>query len=565
LGEGILCDTIVSLPKYFFTIGFLLSFLITLLCLQWWQEVMYPAQLWMMLGFSGLLFLFLAILACFIPHVHTSIPILLLVVIFGISLAFLRVTQTTHQSLPSSIESFSSEEEITVHGYITDEPDRRPLSTKYTVEVDHIVPASSTGRRVMLSGARSPAEGEDEAQRRPFAQHDTISVEGRILITDHAQWPRHEYGDEVLVTGVLERPEKIEDFYYDRYLSRYGIYSVMYRSDIQTLSPGHASSPLSTSGYSFFSYLYSLKQRFESQINRLFPEPHASFLAGLLTGSRRGIPEHLLADFRATGLTHIIAISGYNVSIVIVVITGALFFLPLKWRFLPALVAITSFTFFVGASPSVVRATIMGGLGLFALQAGRERHSFIAILLAAFLMTVWNPKILWYDAGFQLSFLAVLGLNFLAPQLDRWCASIPHTFGLRESLQMTIAAQLAAVPLIVVLFGQFSLVAPVANVLVAPFIPLAMLFGFLAVCISFVSFPLGQFVAFLGWAALEFIIMIAQHLAALPFALLSVTQAAHWMVWGYYSVLIILLFLPLIHKHTGSLFLWRTQQMPRGQ
>lgn len=506
------------MPKSYFTIGFFLSFLLTTGALQWFQFSEYPQELWGVLGLLGVLFLFVAILGHFGAPIRSSFALLLLALLVGSSLAFLRVSQTTHVTTIHSVESFArSHEEVrqlknlpsmSFHGVIVEEPDKRPMKTKYTVEVD---------------GVRAGA-GENE-------DVGVVAVSGKVLVTDYSFYPPHNYGDEVLITGILQKPGQIEDFHYDRFLSRYGVYSVMYRSKIETLSSGN--------GHSFFSYLYSLKNRFESQINRLYPEPHASFMAGLITGSRRGIPEHLLKDFQTTGLTHIIAISGYNISIVIAIIGSFLFFLPLKHRFIPSVLAIVFFTLFVGASPSVVRAAIMGALGLFALRVGRQSHSFIAILLTGTLMVSWNPKFLWYDAGFQLSFLSVLGLSYLAPFLDRLFAFVPHTLGLRESLQMTIAAQLAAVPLIVILFGQFSLVAPLANVLVAPFIPLAMLFGFLGTVISFFSFPLGLFVAYLGWGALEFIIRITQFFAEVPYALLETGSVHDAFVWGYYVVLIV--------------------------
>jgi competence protein ComEC len=509
-------------PKSRFTIGFLIAFLVTAGVLQWFQQPAYSRELWVFIALIGALLLLLCFIRfCFAP--------LLLVMLIGSGTAFMRVAQTTHVTQPHSIEVFAvlredgqkmkDLPEVTLHGFIVDEPDRRPMKTKYAVKVDALCHAEP-----------------DEARRDVIlrrAQDDTAicaDVEGEVLVTDHAFYPSHDYGDEVLVTGVIERPTQIEDFHYDRYLSRYGIYSVMYRGEVETLSKGH--------GHSFFTFLYGLKHRFESKLNRLYPEPHASFMAGLLTGSRRGIPEHLLEDFQSTGLTHIIAISGYNISIVIAVISGFLFFLPLKWRFLPALAAIAFFTLFVGASPSVVRAAIMGALGLFALQVGRQRHSFIAILLAAFLMVAWNPKILWYDAGFQLSFLSVIGLCYLAPLLDRVFAFVPQTFGLRESLQMTVAAQLAAVPLVVILFGQFSLVAPLANVLVAPLIPLAMFFGFLGTAAGFFSEFLGLFIAYPGWGALELIILITQFFAELPYAMLEVAKVPHWILGAYYAALL---------------------------
>lgn len=499
------------MPRSYFTIGILLSFLVTAGVLQKFQSSSYPIEIWIILGLLAFLCLFIAIMGRLGAPMRSSFGMCLLCLVIGSSIAFLRVSATTHVSRLDSIETYAKEEKIKLHGIIVSEPDRRPMKTKYIVEVDEIMfdPVAA------LHGA-------------------PLRVKGKVLITDHSAYPPHYYGDEVLVSGILEKPGQIEDFHYDRFLSRYGIYSVIYRAYVETQSSHH--------GSRFFSFLYSLKQRFESQINRLYPEPHASFMAGLLTGSRRGIPEHLLEDFQTTGLTHIIAISGYNISIVIAIISSFLFFVPLKWRFIPSIIAIAFFTFFVGASPSVTRAAIMGGLGLFALQVGRQTHSFIAILLTGAVMTAWNPMILWYDVGFQLSFLSVLGLSYLAPLLDKVFACVPQTLGLRESLQMTIAAQLTAVPLVVVIFGHFSLISPVANVFVAPFIPLAMLFGFLGTVISFISFPFGLLIAYIGWGCLELIIRITRFFADVPYALLETESVHHMYVYGYYVFLLLSVF-----------------------
>jgi len=512
------------MPKSWFTIAALFTFLVTATLLHWWQVPSYPWELWSILG--GSVFLFFGV--GLITRSHLSF--LFLCVILGGSLGFLRIAQTTHVTTPDTVEFYAVTRQegqkekdlpkVTLHGYITDEPDRRPMQTKYTIDVDEIT--------FSVVGA---------------LRATPLLVQGKILVTDHAFYPLHAYGDEVTVTGILERPTQIEDFHYDRYLSRYGIYSVIYRSTVETLSSGH--------GSRFFSFLCTLKDRFEHKLNRLLPEPHASFMAGLLTGSRRGIPEHLLQDFQTTGLTHIIAISGYNIAIVIAVITGSLFFLPLRFRFVPAIAAIIFFTLFVGASPSVVRAAIMGGLSLFALHVGRERHSLIAILLAAALMVAWNPKLLWYDAGFQLSFLAVIGLAYLAPFLERPMRIIPNFLGLRASLIMTLAAQIAAVPLILLLFGRFSLVAPLANLLVAPFIPLAMLFGFLGTFIGFLSEPVGLLVVYPGWGALELIIRITQFFAELPYASIAASAIKEY-VWAYYLLLVFFVCAQYFFSHSNN-------------
>ncbi len=518
------------MPRSYFTIGFLLSFLAVSAGLRFLQLPAYPKKVWVALGVFGIAALLWELITQRFQYTIQLNSIVgrgggffFLCIIVGSSLAFLRVAQTTHPapdvvrrcgasvSCPDFVEKYAVDcggmdcrevardaSPITLRGRISDEPDRRPLKTRYTVEVSEI---------------------------------DRQEVSGKILVTDYAAWPRHSYGDEVRVSGVLERPGMIEDFAYDRYLSRFGIYAIMPRAQVETIASG--------SKNSFFAVLYTLKERFERQINRLYPEPHAAFLAGLLTGSRQGIPEHLLEDFQATGLTHIIAISGYNITIVLTIIGGFLFFLPLKWRFLPSLLAITFFTLFVGGSPSVVRAAIMGALGLLALQTSRQKHSLIAILFTATLMVALNPKLLWYDAGFQLSFLAVLGITYLSPFLEHVLKFVPEGFLVRESLKTTLAAQLAAVPLVTLLFGQFSLVAPLANVAVALLIPFAMLVGFLGVIMSFLSFPLGLAISYLSFGALELIISIAETLADLPYASLHVSPGNHLWVLGYYVLLVI--------------------------
>ena len=475
---------------------FLGSFLVTTFFLKWLQLATYPRALWVALGLlllNGSLF----------RNIRTT----LIALILGSTCALLAVSRTTHVPSAQAIDSFANNKRVTIQGIISEEPDRRPMQTKYTIDVSVLTNASGT----------------------------VIPVTGRTLLTDREQWPEFEYGDEVEVTGKLEKPGQIEAFHYDRYLSRYGIYSVMYFANIKHISSKH--------GNPFFALLYKTKQRFEFQINRLYAEPHASFLAGLLTGSRKGIPSHLLDDFQITGLTHIIAISGYNITIVISVIAGMLFWLPLRKRLLPSVIAIIAFTLFVGASAAVVRASIMGILGLLALQTGRQSHTRLAILWTLFAMLLWNPKYLWYDAGFQLSFLAVLGLTELGPHLERWFTRVPKALGIREALQMTIAAQIFAVPLIVLLFGRLSLIAPIANVLVAPAIPLAMLFGFIGTVLSWLWFPLGQLFAYLGWAFLQWIVLVAKVMAHVPFA----SVAIPWISTGFIIVYYFLLVFWLIH------------------
>lgn len=473
---------------YGYIYTFLLSFATTLFCLQWYQSAHYPILLPLNLA------LIVVITTIAIVKKHPILHYLQFGLI-GSLIALISVSHTTHTQTPATLDYYATEQFIELSGVITAEPDHRPLQSKYTIAAQSIT----------VHGTTKP-------------------VQGKVLFTDRRQWPIFEYGDTVTVRGVLQTPGLINGtFAYDNYLSRYDIYSVMYSGGINKVATPitwyHV--PLRT--------MFSIKQNFEAQINKIFPEPHASFMAGLLTGSRKGIPQQVLDDFQVTGLTHIIAISGYNITLIISLVVGLLFWLPRKHQLLPACIAIVGFTLFVGASAAVVRACIMGLLGLLALHTNSVNSARVTVLWTLFFMTVWNPKYLWYDAGFQLSFLAVLGLLECAPFLEPFCKRLPKTLAIRESIQMTLAAQIAAAPLIVLLFNNFSTVAPLANVLIAPFIPLAMLFGTIGVVSSYVFFPLGQAIAYLAWACLQYVIYIAQWLGQVPYASLQ-TQVSHWQI-----------------------------------
>ncbi|MBP9773703.1 MAG: ComEC family competence protein [Candidatus Peribacteraceae bacterium] len=472
-------------------IGFTVSFLTCVFALRFAPPAFLPYSFWII--FSCIIIV-LSILC--IVHRFRRIATVSLAIVLGIGLATWRVNADIHTIYPHSIENFARQQPVTIHGVIVEEPDTRAMQTKFTIEAQTLLTASG----------------------------ETIAITGRMLATDNDQWPEHNFGDSVDVYGKLERPKAFAGFAYDDYLSTSNIYAIMYRAKVTTTEVYTAKNQSLTvqSIINFIrSKLYSFKEKFEDRINRIFPEPHASLLAGLLTGSRRGIPDHLLDNFRIAGLLHIVAISGYNITIIIALLSGLLFWLPLKWRFVPLTIGIILFTIFVGASASVVRAAIMGVLGLFALQMGRVTSIRLLILWTATFMTLWNPKQLWFDTGFQMSFLAVIGLAVFSAPLKKIFKKLPEAFGIRESLIATMAAQITTTPLSIISFGQISLISPIANLLVAPLIPLAMLSGFLGITLSHLSFPLGQIMSYVSWGFLEIIIRIVQILAMIPYAALS--------------------------------------------
>ena len=357
-------------------------------------------------------------------------------------------------------------------------------------------------------------------------------IRGRLLVKT-ALYPAYQYGDEVEVSCFLRAPEPIEDFAYDKYLARYDIYSVCWRPDSMVLLN-------SGKGNKIFSKIFYLKNKFISSINNILPEPHSSFLAGLLVGARTGIPQYLLEDFNKIGITHIIAISGSNITIIAAVIIVFLDSLGVSRRnaFWYITIGIIFFVFLTGATASVVRAGIMGILILLAKQMGRMSRALGAIIFTAFLMLLVNPKILIFDAGFQLSFLATLGIVYIDPILQKLTVSWPEILGLKQAFITTLAAIAATAPLLAWQFGSLSIVAPLANILILPVVPPVMALGFLAGVIGLFLPFLGEILAWPGWVILEYIIRISEFLANFNFAAIEIVKF-HWLfVAALYLILI---------------------------
>ncbi|MBD3360358.1 DUF4131 domain-containing protein [Candidatus Peregrinibacteria bacterium] len=398
-----------------------------------------------------------------------------------------------------------------IEGCIVDEVDVRRDKVKYTLDTERI-----------------------------FSDEKWKNVEGRILINTE-RYPVYEYGDCLNVFGKIQIPESFDSFAYDKYLSRYSIYAVMYNADVRKLSSG--------GGNCFYKYIYRFKEVFEDRMSKIFSEPHGSFMSGLILGSRRGIPEHLMDNFNITGLTHIIAISGYNITLVIVVIGGIFSFLSRKFKVIVCIFFIIVFTLLVGASAAVTRAAIMGIISLIALWYGRPYLVILSLFSAAFVMNLWNPKILVYDVGFQLSFLATFGIIVVSTMMDKYFKWLPDFFGIREAVIMTLSAQIFALPVIILNFGRLSIISPVANVFVLPLIPLSMVFGFFAVLTSFIWDFIGNFIGFFGFLFLELIIFFVKVFASFSFSSVQIKLFPWWILFLYYWLLFRKLIIPMLsHK-----------------
>ena len=331
------------------------------------------------------------------------------------------------------------------------------------------------------------------------------NLQGKVLLKA-ALYPRYDYGDKLKINCVLKKPAIFLDstFNYEKYLSRYGVQSTCSNAQINKISSGNAGMAMGL--------ILRLKAKVQEMISSLWPEPKASFLAGLLYGSKSGLPEDLSDNFNRTGVTHIIAVSGFNITIIVTALMFILIRIGLyrQQAFWAVVLSTVVFVFFTGVSASVVRAAIMGLAVLAGQYIGRGAQTGRLLVFTAAVMVLLNPYILWWDAGFQLSFLSTLGLVYISPLLNNIFLKDESTAfaSFTESFITTLSAIIATMPLILYQFGRLSIVAPLVNILILWLVPWLMLMGFLSVLFGFIFFPLGQILAWITGFGLSYVIMV---------------------------------------------------------
>lgn len=263
-------------------------------------------------------------------------------------------------------------------------------------------------------------------------------------------------------------------------------------------------------------YLDEFRRRFAAGLQTALPEPQASFGMGLLVGQRSTLPEDITQSLKMVGLTHIIAVSGYNLTILL---TAARRLMGKRSKLASTVVAVVlmlGFLGLTGASASIVRAAVISGLGLAAWYVGREVRPMVLILLAAALTAGVYPVYIWSDIGWYLSFLAFFGILMLAPQVFRriWGERQPPVPA--QIAIETLCAEIMTIPLVLFIFGQVSLIGLVANVLVAAAIPLAMLLCFVAGIVGWLMPLLVGWVAWPAQALLTYMLDCALLLSRIP-------------------------------------------------
>lgn len=353
-------------------------------------------------------------------------------------------------------------------------------------------------------------------------------------------YPEFSYGDTLTFTGRIEVPFSDS---YRAYLAKERVRGVVAFPKIVSHESGRVS---------FRGALYTLRERIVDSFRRTLPAKEAALMAGITVGAREDFSESFRDAMAQSGTTHLVALSGYNISIVVMV-AMALFLaiFPRRVAFFVTLAVVISFVLMTGAEASVVRAAVMGGVMLLARHMGRRFDVRNAILFAALVMVLINPKVLMFDLGFQLSFLALLGIVYVKPALDRFLGweGTKGILSWRENLTTTASAQLAVAPLLISTFGNVSLSSLAANILVLEIVPFTMGIGFVLAAASFASFMLAQFMAFFALALLKFQTLVIEFFAVVSFPVSPIFSLG--TVGLYYGALLIFIYY-VRHNHFVS-------------
>jgi len=453
--------------------------------------------------------------------------------VFGFCLLFLALGIWRHQAAEFKVfnnelrKYNASEETVTLTGVVAAEPDIREKSIKLTLDNLAIETKNVWGR--------------------------PSNISGRVLVTTW-RYPEYKYGDRLRISGKLEvPPEDIDGFNYKDYLKKDGIYSFMKWPEVELLERGnyHGLVP------AIYAKIFEFKKKLSESIYQNLSPPQSSILGAMVLGDKRKLSEDLKIKLNIVGLRHITAISGLHITILTAILMTILIGLGF-WRqqaFWLSIILITLFIIMTGLQPSAIRAGIMGGLFLLGQYLGRMNVSSRSIVFAASLMLAQNPLLLKLDAGFQLSFLATIGIIYLMPIFQNWFRPLTKIFGggqLKSILAMTLSAQVFTLPILIYNFGYISLVAPITNILIVPLLYWIMLFGFIFAIFGAIWQPLAWILSFPCWFLLTYLTKIVD-LFSQPWAV-KIIENVHWL-WLIISYLILAIFVYWLKKRERLKFL----------
>jgi competence protein ComEC len=359
---------------------------------------------------------------------------------------------------------------------------------------------------------------------------EEINVEGDLLLLLPAGF-NIQYGDRLKLIGPLKQTFSAKVPAFTSRSAQQKIFVKMSFPIVKTLSYGN--------GNRMMNFIYRLRGRAYETIYNLMPFPESTILSGIILGIESDIPDYLWNAYRASGTVHIIAISGFNISVITVFISR-LFRRLLGWKgsLAATICAILFYTLLVGADQPVVRAAIMGIIALPAYYIGRRTIGIHNLTLAGFCMLMFNPFLLW-DISFQLSFLATLAILTLVDPINNWIKlkldgkisfdSITRIMPIVSIFTTTFSASVAVFPIIYKISTYASMISLFANFLIAPLQPLIMTLGGLAVLFGLVFQPIGSFLGIIAWPFVAFCNQVAIRLSMSEAAVIQLPEFTFWI------------------------------------
>src|SRR3989339_734720 len=394
------------------------------------------------------------------------------------------------------------------------------------------------GDKIVLTGVIT----EEPAVKDKIVQVIITTDSEKVLVSTDL-FPVFKYGDLIQTEGKLEKIKNFttdtgQSFDYTGFLAKDDIYYQISFAQAKFISEEQGSFVRSK--------LFALKNAFINKINFLIKEPESALLNGLLLGAKNSLGEDWQNNFRQAGVSNIIALSGYNITIVAEGIMIILSFLPRAFSLSFGVLGILAFALMTGGTATVMRASIMALLVLLAKVTNRKYDISRALLLAGIFMLIQNPKILVFDISFQLSFLATLALILISPLIEKKLTFITSKYKIRELVTATIATQIFVLPFLIYKMGLFSVFSLFSNILILPVIPPIMFLGFFSGLLGFIStflaIPLTWFCSLL----LSYVLEIIYFFSHLPFSVINIKSFPLFLVILIYGIFL--------------LFFWRLQK-----
>jgi competence protein ComEC len=422
-------------------------------------------------------------------------------------------------------------QQVTFEGIVVTPPDKRESSQRFVVETQVL----------QFSNAKQslpPYQYLKENYPVLIAEKKSIvSISKTKILVSVELFPEIRVGDRLVFTGKLQEPMPFttdagKEFDYKSYLAKDNIFYSVSFARVESVTPPQTFHILRT--------ISSIKELFVGSLNKILKPPDGALASGILLGVKQSLGDDLENAFIKTGLIHIVVLSGYNIGIIIVCMMWLgknVFHLGKR-----SLIVVTAgmmglFMVMVGLGASIVRAGVMMGLALGAQFFGREIDVTRILVFAAVGIVLISPRVLMFDISFQLSFLATIGIIYATPLFEKWLSFVPTRFGIRSIIGATLGTQMLVFPFLLWRIGTLSIIAPITNIIVLPFIPLAMLSSFISGFFGLIFVPLGRILGIVTHFILTPIVAFVEWSAQLSFSSISIQSFPLWLVIILYGAI----------------------------